>query len=140
LKHENFKTFSCISLSISAFELCVYHPLLMPSHFSMHGNSVTKYFNQLDGLRFIAIGLVLICHWIPLPFIPRYGLLLGSSGVNLFFSISGFLITGILIDCKISDGNKIGALSFSLRQFYVRRFLRIFPVYYLTLLVLYILN
>jgi peptidoglycan/LPS O-acetylase OafA/YrhL len=100
----------------------------------------TKYFNQLDGLRFIAISLVLICHWIPVPFIPRYGLLLGSSGVNLFFSISGFLITGILIDCKISDGNKIGALSFSLRQFYIRRFLRIFPVYYLTLLVLYILN
>jgi peptidoglycan/LPS O-acetylase OafA/YrhL len=106
----------------------------------MHGNSVTKYFNQLDGLRFIAIGLVLICHWIPVPFIPRYGLLLGTSGVNLFFSISGFLITGILIDCKISDGNNRAALSFSLRQFYIRRFLRIFPVYYLTLFILYIIN
>ena len=54
----------------------------------------------------------------------------GELGVDTFFIISGFLITGILLDHR-SD---IGRL-FILRQFYVRRFLRIFPLFYATLAV-----
>jgi len=74
----------------------------------------------LDGLRAIAFLLVFACH-------TDY-LLVGWTGVLLFFVLSGFLITGIL--------NKMKA-RFSGRDFFVkfygRRFLRIFPLYYLYL-------
>jgi peptidoglycan/LPS O-acetylase OafA/YrhL len=79
----------------------------------------------VDGLRGTAILAVLICHYSSL--LPKTHPLLGVlengwAGVDLFFVISGFLITGILLDAK-GKGHYF-------RNFYVRRILRIFPIYY----------
>src|SRR5262245_57778988 len=88
----------------------------------------------LDGLRFFAFLLVFLHHafmghWLgPAPFV-RFGVL----GVHLFFVLSGFLIGRILLDLKARSDLSFG---FKLGRFYVRRALRIFPVYYLVLLLL----
>ena len=95
----------------------------------------------LDGLRGIAILLVLMNHyfqaflpgtdnWLDRNLIRISGL--GWTGVDLFFVLSGFLITGILLDARASGGSYFKA-------FYARRFLRIFPAYYLFLFVLFVI-
>jgi peptidoglycan/LPS O-acetylase OafA/YrhL len=87
---------------------------------------------ELDGLRGIAIGLVLICHYFSDAFAYRFpnplALLqlptrLSWSGVDLFFVLSGFLIGGILLDAKESPSY--------FKVFYVRRAFRILPIYLL---------
>ena len=64
---------------------------------------------------------------------------MGSNGVNLFFVISGFLITEIFLKCKkeVENGQSI---RLTLRQFYARRFLRIFPLYYLVISLSFLFN
>jgi peptidoglycan/LPS O-acetylase OafA/YrhL len=91
------------------------------------------YMPQLDGLRAVAITLVTVEHWLYESFLNR-ALPTGFLGVRLFFVLSGYLITGILLRAS----SKEAAWGQILRSFYVRRFLRIFPVFYLTLAVLYI--
>ncbi len=95
-----------------------------------------KYIKQLDGLRFVAVTLVLIDHWTgdALDFPISY------LGVCMFFVLSGFLITRILLQAKEKDEAFDRGHGFSLKQFYIRRTIRIFPVYYLTIFVLYVLN
>ena len=83
---------------------------------------------QLDGLRAIAVLLVVWSHWAS-GYIHIFGTHLGVLGVQLFFVLSGYLISGILIDCSLRD-NEGRQRWFVLRQFYIRRFLRIFPLYY----------
>ena len=78
----------------------------------------------LDGLRAISILLVLGFHKLG-PVTQWIGTQLnGWVGVDLFFIISGFLITSILVKERDKNG------SFSLKNFYVRRWLRIAPAYY----------
>lgn len=94
----------------------------------------------LDGVRGLAILLVLVSHL--MLFNDRTGSRFGDSlsalrglgwaGVDLFFVLSGFLITGILYD-TLHDPHYF-------RSFYMRRFLRIFPLYYGFLFFLMILN
>lgn len=95
---------------------------------------------QLDGIRFIAVALVLFDHWtmehIQLPVGA-----LGALGVTIFFVLSGFLITRILLSSKDKlQHEPNGGVSKYLKTFYIRRTIRIFPVYYLTLFVLALLN
>ena len=90
---------------------------------------------SLDGLRAISIGLVLLAHLVgtrsfPLSVESGQVLALGELGVHVFFVISGFLITRLLLDELGSTGR------ISLSNFYFRRTMRIFPAYYFFLLVL----
>ena len=80
------------------------------------------YIPQLDGIRFIAVALVIATHtrgspdWIN-----------GHTGVDMFFALSGFLITSLLL----KERQRTGYIS--LAGFYIRRTLRIFPLYYLVI-------
>ena len=94
--------------------------------------NLTGYVLQLDGLRGIAIVAVLLYHLgsklpaLHLDVISQYG----WAGVDLFFVISGFLITGILLDSAGSERY--------FRNFYVRRILRIWPLYFALLAFVFI--
>src|SRR5215217_2950624 len=91
----------------------------------MKASSDAERMPQLDGLRAIAFVAVAISHWTP-NFVLRS--LPWGTGVQLFFVLSGFLITGILLRSRPAD---LGlSLSQVLRVFYARRVLRIFPLYY----------
>lgn len=86
-------------------------------------NDRIGYKPQLDGVRFICIALVIGNHikdgfdWIP-----------ANTGVDIFFALSGFLITTLLMTERDTTG------SISLKSFYVRRIFRIVPLYYLAVL------
>jgi peptidoglycan/LPS O-acetylase OafA/YrhL len=86
---------------------------------------------QLDGLRAVAVILVMAFHFIP--WVGDYAPL-GSIGVRLFFVLSGFLITRILLASRGDD------MAVALRSFYVRRSLRIFPLFYLVLAIAALIN
>jgi peptidoglycan/LPS O-acetylase OafA/YrhL len=94
---------------------------------------VTDRIPELDGLRGVALLLVLIAHTFPCAILDGHAVLkplkilisMGWCGVDLFFVLSGFLITGILYNSTPSCNY--------FRVFYARRILRIFPLYYLIL-------
>jgi peptidoglycan/LPS O-acetylase OafA/YrhL len=92
---------------------------------------------ELDGVRGIAILMVFLFHYVGIVRTDTPALTLASwvaaslwVGVDLFFVLSGFLITGILLDAK---GDRRGYF----RTFYARRALRIFPLYYGALLIIF---
>ena len=98
----------------------------------------------LDAIRGIAAIMVFVYHGVSLQF-PLWGEILqtydygwllipvamGWSGVDLFFVLSGFLITGILLD-TVDERDYF-------RNFYARRTLRIFPLYYGLLVAIFLL-
>ena len=95
------------------------------------------YQSELDGLRFYAFLGVFVCHTLPFDgeFYRRFHLPIpwlwgavaksGAAGVDLFFALSAFLITSILLREREETGG------ISLRRFYLRRILRIWPLYFL---------
>jgi peptidoglycan/LPS O-acetylase OafA/YrhL len=99
-----------------------------------------KYLIQLDGLRTFAVAMVIFCHYAAFSAIHSLNVFLGSAGVNLFFVLSGFLITSILISNKESQKTEGYSNWFAVKQFYVRRFLRIFPLYYLVIIVGFLID
>lgn len=84
---------------------------------------------ELDGLRGIAILLVIVSHYLG-DYWPVASV--GWTGVSLFFVLSGYLITGILLDAKTGP--------YYFRNFYARRTLRIFPLYYLVLFLIFVVG
>ncbi len=91
----------------------------------------SHYMPQLDGLRAVAVFAVVWSHWmLGHPWALPVGLPMGHFGVQLFFVLSGFLITGILLRAKPPADASRGP---ALKQFFIRRALRIFPAYYLLL-------
>ena len=88
----------------------------------------SAYYVALDGLRAIAVIMVFFQHYgAGHTFIFGWG----WTGVDIFFVLSGFLITGILYDSQ----NKVHRY----RDFYVRRTLRIFPLYYFIWAVIFLM-
>lgn len=85
---------------------------------------VSGYSRELDGLRAVAVAAVAWSHWLP---DRQFGLPLGA-GVHLFFVLSGFLITRILLELRDRPGRPP-----AIGRFYVRRALRLFPAFYLVL-------
>lgn len=95
-----------------------------------------KYYSSLDGLRAIAALGVIMAHFFSANNIGNYPILLritalGNSGVSLFFVLSGFVITRILLQSRGSHNY--------FKSFYARRILRIFPLYYFSLICYYYL-
>lgn len=87
--------------------------------------NLKKHIPFLDGIRGLAIILVLIYHCLPdIPF-SKFGWI----GVDIFFVLSGFLITGILVSSKEKP--------YYFKNFFIRRSLRIFPLYYLFLVLMF---
>jgi peptidoglycan/LPS O-acetylase OafA/YrhL len=91
-----------------------------------------KRISQLDAVRGLAVLLVLVHNTDIYPSL-HLGLIAnnGWMGVDLFFVLSGFLITGILISAKNSNGY--------FRNFYARRCLRIWPLYYSALFFMFVI-
>lgn len=90
------------------------------------------HFPQLDGIRFLAALSVLCGHWLIYQWLHSFNVFLGAAGVNLFFILSGFLITRILLVEKVV--HQIHGFRL-FKGFYIRRVLRIFPLYYLVIII-----
>ena len=98
-----------------------------------------RYIKQLDSIRAIAVILVLIWHWLPkTSFLNTFRT--GPFGVTIFFVLSGFLITKILLDNRNDAERLNNSKGTVLKSFYSRRILRIFPAYYLTVFLTLLLH
>ena len=91
---------------------------------------------QLDSFRFFAVTLVIISHWAKNSSINK--LPNGFLGVTFFFVLSSFLITTNLLHFKKSIYQSELTIPKALRAFYYRRTLRIFPLYFFVLFLLYL--
>jgi peptidoglycan/LPS O-acetylase OafA/YrhL len=96
-----------------------------------------RYFGQIDSLRALAVVAVLASHYLPRNEWLGADVLgeAAAAGVRLFFALSGFLITGILLDTRSAIRSGATSIGAAVRRFYARRALRIFPLYYLVVAV-----
>ena len=98
-----------------------------------------RYIRQLDSIRAIAVLLVIIYHWISnnnfINWFPN-----GLLGVDIFFVLSGFLITRILLRSRLKMESIQSDKFKAILNFYGRRILRIFPIYYITIFCLLIFH
>ena len=97
------------------------------------------YFKSLNTLRAIAVLMVVFQHWNPInSLIPR--LLTGPFGVDIFFTVSGFLITGIILKDIAIYRQLNRPMSTLIGHFFARRVLRILPAYALALALTFLLK
>jgi peptidoglycan/LPS O-acetylase OafA/YrhL len=95
---------------------------------------MSKRIPSLDGVRALSVGLVILFHLHPGPLPVLWRVSYGLLGVRVFFVISGFLITKLLL----AERNRHGRID--LKSFYARRFIRIAPAYCTFLLVMAIVS
>jgi peptidoglycan/LPS O-acetylase OafA/YrhL len=93
-----------------------------------------KYQPRLDSIRFFAVALVIFSHWLPNSELLKLFPTMGHVGVGIFFVLSGYLITGVLTRLKSKS------LGRALKIFYFNRVLRIFPIYYLLLVLFFFIQ
>jgi peptidoglycan/LPS O-acetylase OafA/YrhL len=102
------------------------------AEYAFAGIPVREYLRELDGLRAIAVIMVFFVHFGPQDVVPLVWRIkaVGWAGVDLFFVLSGFLISRILLDTRDRPDYY--------KSFYLRRTLRIFPLYYSVLALIFI--
>ncbi len=102
-----------------------------------------KYIRGLDVIRAFAIIIVIIDHWalpfrgVTADFLRKKIFPVGLFGVDLFFVLSGFLITSILLEARKDEGKTNITI---IKNFIARRSLRIFPIYYLALFFVWVIH
>jgi len=95
-----------------------------------------QYIKPLDSIRGIAVLLVLLSHWVPI-YIFQSGAFIG---VNTFFVLSGFLISNIIFRNKNEAESAGYSKLIVLKNFFFRRALRIFPIYFFVVISLFVLG
>lgn len=108
----------------------------------MEEKTTHKFLPQLEGLRAFAILTVIITHWQtdgnPYEYWIRWA---GVFGITYFFVLSGYLIGGIVLkENELLPQKNWTSILPILKVFFARRALRIFPIYYLTILVLLLIG
>jgi len=95
------------------------------------------YIRQIDGIRAIAVMMVVIFHWFAGGMVTQSGM--GLMGVDMFFALSGFLITRILLVYKWNQENGIDPHRrlHLVGRFMYRRALRIFPAFFFLFFIFY---
>jgi peptidoglycan/LPS O-acetylase OafA/YrhL len=88
-------------------------------------SSRLQHIHQLDSIRALAAFAVIFHHFLPEFNLGHFSY--GSIGVDVFFAISGYLITAVLLEQKSTIGNRL----LIVRNFIIKRALRLFPAYYL---------
>jgi peptidoglycan/LPS O-acetylase OafA/YrhL len=97
-----------------------------------------KFIPELDSFRFFAVLLVIFSHWVPnniVNIVPN-----GFLGVTFFYVLSGYLISTNLLYFKQSIDSKEIGTGHALKSFYIRRSLRIFPLYFLIIFIIFLIN
>lgn len=101
-----------------------------PPLFAVPAGRAPRYEPCIDGWRAVAAAMVLVAHFFPQHAPPNTWTQLGENGVIIFFIISGYLISTILFAAKERVEKHALRKRDGLRRFYIRRVLRIAPIYY----------
>lgn len=103
-------------------------------------SAVLSYMPQLDSLRSFAMFGVMITHFLRPDDPIRFQIPWGWLGVRLFFVLSGFLVTGVLIASRQKIDQEQASPWKIMQNFFIRRCFRLFPLYYLYLALAFIIH